>query len=172
MIPKKNKILYVTDLSFNSTYAFRSALNAAKLYDAGIIILHVHVPLSQTAQSSLNSVLNREQQMLILEHDIAQAKDRIRTRLKQFCGKQSISDPECLRRVISIEAFEGYPAEVILEKADEFDCDAIVLGAHSGDIITNIFLESASHRVLRSVSKPVFIIPSPKGETNITFPDF
>ena len=41
MIPKIKKILYTTDLSPNSAYAFRYAINAAKQHDAKIIFLHV-----------------------------------------------------------------------------------------------------------------------------------
>ena len=41
MIPNINKILYATDLSDNSAYAFRYAINSALKHDAAIIILHV-----------------------------------------------------------------------------------------------------------------------------------
>ena len=41
MIPKINKILYATDLSENSAYAFRYAINSAIAHDAQIVILHV-----------------------------------------------------------------------------------------------------------------------------------
>ncbi len=41
MIPEIKKILYTTDLSPNSAYAFRYAINSAKKHDATIIILHV-----------------------------------------------------------------------------------------------------------------------------------
>ena len=50
MIPEIKRILYATDLSDNSAYAFRYAMNSAIKHDAGIIILHVfehydHQPL-------------------------------------------------------------------------------------------------------------------------------
>jgi len=41
MIPEIKKILYTTDLSQNSAYAFRYAVNSAKKHDASITILHV-----------------------------------------------------------------------------------------------------------------------------------
>jgi len=37
MIPNINKILYATDLSDNSAYAFRYAINSALKHDADII---------------------------------------------------------------------------------------------------------------------------------------
>jgi nucleotide-binding universal stress UspA family protein len=41
MIPQIKKILYATDLSKNSSYAFLFATDMAKRYDAKIVILHV-----------------------------------------------------------------------------------------------------------------------------------
>ena len=41
MMPEIKKILYATDLSPNSDYAFRYAINSAKKNDADVIILHV-----------------------------------------------------------------------------------------------------------------------------------
>ena len=41
MMPEINKVLYATDLSPNSAYAFRYAINSANKHDADIIILHV-----------------------------------------------------------------------------------------------------------------------------------
>ncbi len=41
MIPKIQKILYATDPSENSAYAFRYVIHSAKKHDADIIILYV-----------------------------------------------------------------------------------------------------------------------------------
>ena len=69
--------------------------------------------------------------------------------------------------MISIEVCEGFPAEKILSKAEEHNCDEIVMGTHSKGIIANTFLGSIAKRVLRRTTKPVFIVPLPKGETDI-----
>jgi len=60
MIPKIKKILYATDLSKNSAYAFRYAVNSSKHHDADIIILHVLEPLSSTSHALLSSYLDEE----------------------------------------------------------------------------------------------------------------
>ena len=66
---------------------------------------------------------------------------------------------------ISIETCDGFPAEEILSKAEELNCDAIIMGTHSKGIIANTFLGSTAKRVLRRTRKPVLIIPLPKGES-------
>jgi len=168
MIPQIKRILYATDLSDNSAYVFRYAINSAKKHDAGIVILHVLEQLSTTDNAITHSYLTKEEVNKISEKKSAYVKDRIKKRLKIFCEKELKNDPECADRVESIELCEGFPAEEILSKADELNCDAIIMGTHSKGIIANTFLGSTAKRVLRRTRKPVFIIPLPKGETDIT----
>ena len=60
MIPKIQKILYATDLSQNSAYAFRYAINSAKKHDASIIILHVLEKVPPFAHALVDSQLGQE----------------------------------------------------------------------------------------------------------------
>ena len=161
MIPEIKKILYTTDLSPNSAYAFRYAINSAKKHDATIIILHVVEEIAPFFQ--------KERLKAISEKKITEAMDRIRNQLKIFCDRELKDDPECADRVVSIEVCQGYPPEEILKKADELNCDVIVMGTHGKGVIRHSFLGSAAQKVLRRVRKPVFIIPLPEGEIDITF---
>jgi len=163
MIPEIKKILYATDLSPNSAYALRYAINSAKKHDAGIIILHV---VEERAP-----FFEEERLKAISEKKIAEAMDRIRKRLKIFCDRELKDDPEYADRVVSIEVCQGYPPEEILRKADKLNCDVIVMGTHGKGIIRHSFLGSAAQKVLRRVRKPVFIIPLPEGEIDATFHD-
>ncbi len=149
MIPQIKKILYATDLSDNSAYVFRYAVNFAKKHDAGIIILHVLEPLSVTAKTLIHSHLTDNQEKKILEEKIVYVRERIQKGLKAFCEKELKNDPDSADRVESIELCEGFPAEVILSKADELNCDAIVMGTHGKGFIRNTFLGGMSKRVLR-----------------------
>jgi nucleotide-binding universal stress UspA family protein len=160
MIPEIKKIIYTTDLSPNSAYAFRYAINSAKKHDATIIILHVVEEIAPFFQE--------ERLKTISEKKITEAMDRIRNQLKIFCDRELKDDPECADRVVSIEVCQGYPPEEILKKADELNCDVIVMGTHGKGVIRHSFLGSAAQKVLRRVRKPVFIIPLPEGEIDIT----
>jgi nucleotide-binding universal stress UspA family protein len=171
MIPKIRKILYATDLSANSAYAFRYAINSAKKHDAKIVLLHVLEQLSPGGQVMVGAYIDEQQQKKILKENITYTMDRIRKRLKTFCERELKGDPDCADRVESIEVCEGFPVEEILKKADELNCDAIIMGTHGKGMIKHAFLGSTTKRVLRRVRKPVFIIPLPEGETDITFHD-
>ena len=88
-----------------------------------------------------------------------------------FCDKEFSGDNSHADRVEAIEVCEGFPAEEILKQADKMNCDAIFMGTHGKGFIRNAFLGSTAKRVLRRTRKPVFIIPLPKGDVDITAPD-
>jgi nucleotide-binding universal stress UspA family protein len=171
MIPKINRILYATDLSPNAEYAFRFAVNSALKHDARIIILHVIESIPSALHLEMGMIMGDNQAKEIFEKRVSVALDRVKNRLKVFCEKELAGDPNGANCVQRIEICEGYPAEEILEKANELDCDAIVMGTHSKGFLENTFVGSVAKRVLRRTRKPVFIIPLPRGETDITFVD-
>jgi nucleotide-binding universal stress UspA family protein len=82
MIPNINKILYATDLSDNSAYAFRYAINSALKRDAAIVILHVFELVSTTNRAVLNLYLNEASRKRIFHESLTDTIDRIRKRLK------------------------------------------------------------------------------------------
>jgi nucleotide-binding universal stress UspA family protein len=62
----------------------------------------------------------------------------------------------------------GDPAEKILEKVDELQADILILGMHGRDIFRHTFLGNVSKEVLQRVRKPVYIIPIPEEETDMS----
>jgi nucleotide-binding universal stress UspA family protein len=170
MIPDIKKILYTTDLSQNSARAFRYAIYFSKKFDAEIIILHVIGELSEDARIVLEAYIDRERRKAFSAKRESQAIERINKRLKIFCDRELADDPKCAEKIASIEVCKGYPEEEILKKADQFNCDAIIMGAHEKGL-THTFLGSVAKRVLRRSRKPVFIIPLPTGDTDISFHD-
>ena len=161
MMPKIKKILYATDLSPNSDYAFRYAISSAGKHDADIIILYV---VEERAP-----FFDKERLKEISDKKAAEATNLIKKRLKIFCDKRLKEDPQCADKAISLEVCKGYPPEEILRKADELNCDVIIMGTHGKGIIRHSFLGSVAQKVLRRVRKPVFIIPLPEGEIDVTF---
>lgn len=169
MIPRIKSILYATDLTDNSAYAFRYAVNSAQKHDAKIHILHV----LEKPHSSVGVLVELHFEEGQLEKLWKERRDeqikRINQRLKEFAERELKNDQETLKRVASIVVIEGEPAVEILRKADELDCDVIIMGTHGKGWITHAFLGSVAEKVLSRVKKPVYIIPIPKGETDITF---
>jgi len=171
MIPRIQNVLYATDLSRNSAYAFRYAVNTARKHDAKIHILHVIEPLSRQAEMIMLMNIGQEKFDQMSQDSKSNLRLRIEERLKLFAERELKDDPETLKRVVGIHVVEGDPATEILNKTDALGCDTIIMGTNGRGAISHTFLGSVSEKVLRRIHKPVYIIPLPKGETDITIRD-
>lgn len=159
MIPQIKTILFATDLSKNSAYAFYYAVHMAKRDEAKIVILHAVEPLPP---------------MLVSFEDFAYkvAKDRWEETVKKF--KERIQDisvkVDARMGTSSVDLISkilirlGHPVEEILKAVDEEGCDVIVLGTHSKGFLKQTFLGSVSSSVLFRTRKPVFVVPLPSEE--------
>jgi len=160
MIPKIKKILYATDLSRNSSYAFLYATDIARGHNAKIVILHVIEPIPTYAEvyAGITDETKRKQQ----EETVKELKKH----LQGFCKKAEAQiGPPCVELVSKILVLSGHPPEEILNTANEEGCDVIVLGTHGKGFLAHTFLGSVSNAVLHRTRKPVFVIPLPSEKT-------
>jgi nucleotide-binding universal stress UspA family protein len=165
------KILYATDLSKNSAYAFRYAVDLAKDHDAEIHLLHVIEGLSPSSEAMVEAYLPEKSSDLHKKF-IAESIDRTKKKIAAFRDRELADHPEVINEHTSIEVVEGYPVNEILDKAKKCNCDVIVMGTHGKGLLTHALLGSVSERVLRRVHIPVIIVPLPEGETEASLPDF
>jgi len=164
MIPKIRKILYATDLSENSAYAFYFAIDFAQKHNANIVILHVVEPISP----HVYPYIARETVLTTEKDSIKEAIEEIKNRLQSFCRKvEGEIGPPCVELVSKTLVPLGHPTEEILNTADKEDCDLIILGTHGKGFLAHTFLGSVSSEVLHRTRKPVFIVPLPAKKTNL-----
>ena len=171
MIPQIKKILYATDLSKNSVYAFRYAVEIAEKYDAEIIILHVIEPIPSAARHYMKIYVDEAKWEEKIKYEQDVAIERIEKRIREFCKQETQKAPQCLARVTNILVRPGYSVEEILKAAGEEDCSIIVLGTHGKGFLKQTFLGSVAHSVLDRTDRPVFIVPLPYKETGGTIGD-
>jgi len=165
MFSKYTKILYTTDLSKPSVYAFRHAVNALENKDAQIIILHVMERIPSVddwllRDSPLGKGLKKE-----YESEQHKAEAIIKKRLEDFCQQELKFKPALLKRV-AIQVVDGNPAAKILKKVDELIPDLVVMGTHGKGFLEDTLLGSVAIKVLSRIKTPILIIPMPK-ETDI-----
>jgi nucleotide-binding universal stress UspA family protein len=168
MIPRIKNILYATDLSKNSAYAFRYAVNSAQKHDAKIHILHVIETTSPAQEGLLLMYMGKEKLEEGRERAKKELTKRIEARVLEFARRELKDDPETLKRVAPILVVLGDPASEILKKMDELNCDILIIGTHGKGFLEHSFLGSVSEKILHRTHKPVYVIPLPKGETDIT----
>jgi nucleotide-binding universal stress UspA family protein len=168
MIPKIQTVLYATDLSKNSAYAFRYAVNTAQQHDAKIHLLHVIEPLSPRDEALVLAYIDKKEIDRRHKDATENLVQRIEERLKQFAERELKDDPEAMKRVFGIHVVQGDPATEILNMSDKLGSDIVIMGTHGKGVIGHAFLGSVAEKVLQRIRKPVYIIPLPKGETDIT----
>jgi nucleotide-binding universal stress UspA family protein len=161
MVAKIKKILYATDLSQNSAYAFQYAVNAAEKNDAQIFILHVLERIPSAEDWLLRDSVLGERLRKEYETERVNAAAKIKERLEEFCQRELKEKPALLKRV-TIQVIDGNPAAEILKKADEFNPDMVVIGTHGKGLLAHAFLGSVAEKVLNRIKIPVFIIPIPE----------
>ena len=171
MIPQIKKILYATDLSKNSAYAFRYAMNLAEKYDAEIVILHVIEPIPPMVKHYVKGFVDEINWDEKVKYQQEMAIERIKKRLEEFCKRETQDAPQCLALVSTILVRPGHPVEEILKAADEEQCDMIILGTHGKGFLKQTFLGSVARSVLDRARKPVFIIPIPHEEAGVIIGD-
>jgi len=170
MIPKINHILYATDLSENSAYTFRYAINSAEKHDAKIHILHVQDRIPASLEALLKTNPPTENWEAYDQNKNEQMKKYIHKRLEAFCQREFKYYPTFMNRIASIEVVDGDPAGEILQKADDLKADLVVMGTHGKGLLAHAFLGSVAEKVLNRIKIPVFIIPLPE-KTDISFSD-
>ncbi len=157
MPPEIKKILYATDLSKNSSYAFYYAIDIARKYDAKIVILHAIEPIPIYLETYVASLAER-----VEEEDRKKVGQEVQKLLQDFCKKvETQMGAPCLVLVSNILVRVSHPVEEILKVADEEKCDIIILGSHGKGFLKQTFLGSVSNAVLTRSRKPVFIVPLP-----------
>ncbi len=128
------RILVATDFSGPAGAAVARAARLAGKHDAGLTVLHV----------------------LPEQLDIGLAGD-IRDRLRIHVGEFS---PET---AADISVRRGRVATEIAAEAADIAADLVVVGAHGGDWLADLFLGSTAENVVRSLPVPVLLVKQPAG---------
>jgi len=144
MIPPIKTILYATDLSKNSAYAFYYAVHMARRDDAKIVILHTVESLPQMLVSfeDFDHKVAKDR----WEETAKKFKERIQDISVKVDAQTGISSVDLVSKIL---IRQGRPAEEILKVVDEEGCDVIVLGTHSKGFLEQTFLGSVSKSVLQ-----------------------
>jgi len=166
MLPSIKKILYATDLSKNSTFAFRYAITLAEALDAKITILYVLPVVDSAMEVPIITQMGEEQYYKLREERSREVIEGIKTKLHDFSRKE-VKDLQGENELVSsILVYEGDAVDEILKTAEKQNSDIILLGAHGKGILSHTFLGSVSEKVLRQSTRPVLVVPIPKGVTD------
>ncbi len=161
MLPNYKNILYATDLTPNSEYAFKHAVLLARKSQAKIYLLHVVPEIDAGFRSYVSSVMGEGMLESFEAKNEEQARDEMKNKLEKFTQEELANHPEDLKNIAGIEVVHGHAVSQILQAADRHNVDVIVLGTHGKGALSHTFLGSVADKVLRRSRRPVFVIPIP-----------
>jgi nucleotide-binding universal stress UspA family protein len=149
--PKYKKVLFCTDFSENSDYAFEFAYGIAKRDEGLLYILHV-IPFNPH-QAFATTMITKEQ----LEKIQKAIEEDLDINYQERYGKK-------IENGIRYEFItkSGREDEEILKFAKDEKVDIIVVGTHGKTGIEHVFFGSVAEKVLRRSPFPLFVIPCRK----------
>lgn len=138
-------VLFATDFSEGSDFAFQAALSLARKYDGKLIIVHIiNEPVDLRGFYVPHISFDK------LEEEIEQ-------------GAEKLMDKFCRSHLAEFSNFEthispGIPYDEIIKKAKDCNCDLIVMGTHGRTGLDHVLFGSTAEKVVRKSPIPVMTI--------------
>ncbi len=142
------KILVPVDFSDLSTDVIEKAGMLAKAFHSEVYILHIAMPGSFLYEENLTGNINTTpglEEMIREDHDL---KAMVHYLLEQGINARSA-------------LIHGPVINTILDEAEKFGADLIVVGSQSHGFLYRTFIGSVSDGVMRNSPCPVLIVPQP-----------
>lgn len=163
------KILYATDLSENAAHAFAYAVSLANMYAADITILHVLAEFP--GEEFITNMINSDTWEEIKNRHYSEARNQligkrrdhaaIKEVLEAFSEKAQAEVSEQSSGADEVLIKNGTPAEVIVETAQENNCDLIVMGIYGHSTLRDVLVGSTAKWVIKNSPIPVLVIRLP-----------
>jgi nucleotide-binding universal stress UspA family protein len=138
--PVFSKVLLAIDGSEQSARAIETAVEFAKKMGSEVLVFHLH---------ELISVSGGAHDFDVTEADAQLAVDAAKT----------LQDKGVKATSTRAQAFYGYTAQHIVEAANEFGADVIVMGSRGRSGLSGLLLGSVTQKVLHMTEKPVLVVP-------------
>jgi len=153
------KILLATKVSRATEQTLRYASDMAEAFDARLHVLSVVEPMSEDARITLETFVQDEQARHHALHGRVQARRKeLDTCIERFREGPLAGDHDVGERIDEITVVEGFPADVILHRAESEGFDLLLCGTHE-QAVNNTFLGNVAKRVLRRTRVPVLLVP-------------
>lgn len=140
-----NAILFATDFSESSDYAFQYAYSLAKKFNSRLLIIHIiNEPVDLRGFYVPHISFEK------LEEEI---EEGARKMMEKFCRTH-------IRDYDNYETFivPGIPFDEIIKKAAEESADLIVMGTHGRTGLDHVLFGSTAEKVVRKSPVPVMTI--------------
>ena len=159
MAPLTHRFLYATDLSAKSVEALHYAINFAIEHDAKLMVLHVISKRTIIVSKIIGRFFNKAHEPTIKKAKGVSPMQRLKSQLEIICEKEFKEHTECINNIEKLVVLCGDISEEIVEKADRWGCESILIGHRKG-FLSQSTPGRISRNVFRFAPKSVHLIPS------------
>ncbi len=147
-LPAKH-ILACVDFSDVTESVIAAAGELARVYKGGVCLLHAAMP---------------EPDFVTYDVGPQYQRDAFAKRLRDEHRKLQDYEEQLKGQGLSVKSLlvQGSTVEKILEEAERFKTDLIVLGSHGHGSLYELIVGSVTEGVLRKTTVPVLVVPSPR----------
>ena len=163
MNPKVGRILCATDLSNKSASTYLYAIQKAHEINANILVCHVISQRSINVAKMVAYFLNENRRDIIKEKKYS-ALQRMKEQLGSLFKKELKDHPEYADLIEHLLVYHGNVAEELIEKANRFGCDAIVIGSHRSSFAKRFFPSGTTKKILSQTRKLIFKVSMKHGK--------
>ena len=138
-------ILFATDFSEGSDFAFQSALSMARKYGSKLVVVHIiNEPVDLRGFYVPHISFDK------LEEEIEQGAEKL---MEKFCRTH-------MQDFNNVETYvlPGIPYDEIIKKAESLNTDLIVMGTHGRTGLDHVLFGSTAEKVVRKSPIPVMTI--------------
>lgn len=146
---KIDKIIFPTDFSDHSNYAFKYALSFAKEYGAELVMLHVVEDVQYLANAYMFDVP--------MMPSFADMEGNRSKEMDEFIEREVADSTIKIEKSIR----HGRPFVEIIQAARELDADLIVIATHGRGGFEHLLFGSTAEKVVRKAPCPVLSIRMP-----------
>lgn len=165
LMPKFEKILYVTDLSDTAKHAIRHACSLGRLSHGDVTVLHV-IP-DMIEQFSLGTGINlsthtgKNHFEDFNQKGIQVAEAAVRDRIQETYETLHEKTDQCPLSQANVTIKVGNPVEQIIATAETGNYDIVIMGTHGYGKIGQALVGSVASEVIRRCEKPVLTVHLP-----------
>lgn len=155
-------LLVAIDFSKNTDAVIKQSASLAKALNSKLWIIHVTSDESQSLAYESTQLSGYAPEFTNMVGDVQLARDLNAEEIKREHKKLHGISLTLRNEGIDAQAMliKGNPAKQILAKADELECDIIILGSHGHGLLHKALLGSVSEAIINKSNRNLLIIPS------------
>ncbi|WP_137817179.1 MULTISPECIES: universal stress protein [unclassified Pseudomonas] len=154
-----HSILYATDLGLYAPYVLQHALALTRAFNAELYVVHAVEPMGLFAESVLQTYLDEDLLKDMRSNGLSTVMASIEQRVFEGFRDELGEAQQDMALIRAVRVVQGDPPLVILDEAQRFAVDLLVVGSHSHGTAQDIPLGRTAARLVQLSEVPVYLVP-------------